>query len=378
MNGGKYSLVLCGVIAMLAAPAKSQDEEIRLQRALDQPVNLEVADAPIDEVFQRLQKATGVKFVIDPDTMDFLPYGNQTRLAVTLKSVVLRKALTPMLAPQALQWEVDGQVVRIRPTEALYRLCRRATYEELTTLGQLHSQKLLPTDRAEAVVQQLRRLPGQEKLELFFHVKGDSEEVYRRAERALPGTGAEWLNVLCHGQDWTWTLRENKIVIMDKAMQLQSQLAQSLSLRYQNAPLIDVLLDLARQGRFKLSLQPGVMNTLPSSMAENFNLTMAEATIYEALEVISGATGLEFIHRGEGIHVEASEALKQQVAAVRDRRSGRPRFFVRMTLPGPNGTQIEVFMRPEELPEDILKEIEKAKDTFIAEIRGEVEIQPEE
>ena len=115
------------------------------------------------------------------------------------------------------------------------------------------------------------------------------------------------------------------------------------------------------------------MGFLPRETRESFNLRMADASIAEALEVISGATGLQFVRTPEGaIRVEASETLKNDAEAIAERGRTRSRFFVRMTLPGPHGTQIEVFMRPEELPDDILEQIEKAKAKFIADLRGEV------
>jgi len=360
------------LLAVAARPARAQSDGADLQVALDKPVNIEIDDAPITEIFSRLQEATGVKFKIDPDTLECLPYGRRTRVQVKLKNVTLRKALTPMLASQALQWEIDGRSVRIRPGEALYRMCCRATFEEWTILGKLHTVKLRPTREGGDVVAQLRAATSRPKLRLFFHVETDRQAARDRAERVLPGTGAEWLNAICHGRGWTWFVRGDDIVILKKVMQIERQLQRKVSLRYQSSPLATVLLDLARKARVKLMMDPGVMNYLPSNTRQVFTLITVDAPIAQALQVISGQTGLEFITTQEGIHVAASDGLRNEVAAAGQRFRKRPRFFVRMSLAGPGGTNIEVFMRPEELPKDVLKLIEKRKDQLIEKLMDEL------
>lgn len=369
----KYLMTAVTLIALAAGSAWAQADSVTLQRALDRPVSMTVADAPIGKVFETLGKISGIRFVIDPDSFACLPYGDQTRLAVTLERVTLRKALTPILSPQALQWEIEGETIRIRPSEALYRMCRRATFEELTLLGKLYTVKLAPTAEGGKVIDQMRKATGVKGLKFLFHVKADPAEAQARADRVLPGTASAWLDMLCHGKGWVWCLSGENIVIVDKLTQVRKQLSQQVTLRYQSTALVDVLLDLARKGRLKLELAPGVMQLLPANTRENFNLIMADASIAQALEVIGGATGLEFIETTEGIRVQASDMLKSRVQAVE--KKPRARFFVRMTLPGPHGVDMEVFMRPEELPDDILAEIQKAKERFIAEIRGEIAVE---
>ena len=354
---------------MWAAPAGAQQQGVSVQQALDKPVELDVADAPIGEVFDELQASTGVNFIIDEDTLEYLPYGDQTRLAVTLRHVTLRKALSPMLAPQALQWEIEDNAIRIRPSEPLYRIGRRATFEELTTLGHLLTDRL-QAPNGRPVIDQIRAATGNDKLRLFFHVEADETAATTRAARALPGPAADWLETLVHGQGWTWYLWGDDIVIVDRAMQVQRQLEKQVSLRYENTSLVTVLLDLARKARVKLTLMPGVMNLLPESTRESFNLMVAEASIAQALEVISGATGLVFTQDAEGIRVEACDTLLE-TAEGPGRQRGRSRYFVCIVLPDIGGQEMQLFMRPEELPEDVQKMIEQSKDEYFKKLMGE-------
>lgn len=351
----------------MAVNAFAQSSAISLQQSLDRPVSLDVNDAPIAEVFRKLTGATGVVFVIDPETADYLPYGDQTRLAVTLRNVTLRNALSPMLAPQALTWEIDGDRIRIRPSEPLYRLARRATFDELSLLGKLLSEKLPMVPEGESVMAAVREKTGQPDLKIFFEGDG-ADEALEKARMVLPASPAEWLDMVCRGQGWTWYLEETRILVLPKARQIQRQLELQVSLKYQNRRLVDVLLDLARKGRVKLMLDPGVMNLLPVTTRENFNLMMSDATLAQALEVISGATGLEFTVTDEGLHVDAGPTMQKTMLPD---SSGRTPYFVLMTIDGPNGETLQVFMRPEELPQDVQEKIETAKRQFIEKIRGD-------
>ncbi len=368
-------LALVGVLTTLPHPLEAATDSVDLQRALDKPIDLEVSDAPIADLLDRIERAAGVKIVLEGDAVDALPYGAQTRLAVTLKNVTLRSALTPLLGAQALQWEIEGDAIHVRPTEGLYRLSRRATFAELSTLGAIYSQTLQSTRKGGAVMEQLRKVSGNDKLRLLFHAETDPNTAHRRAERALPGTPASYLDMLTHGTKWTWVLRGNDIVVIDRVSQIERQLKKKVSLRYQNMPLVSILLDLVRKGRVKLTLAPGVLNYLGPNTHQNFSLMMADASIAQALQVIRGATGLEFVRTPDGLRVEASEQLKSETQAKPTRGRQRARFFVRMTIPGPEGSQIEVFLRPEELPQDVLERIEKEKERFIRRLRADAELE---
>jgi len=366
-------LLICTpvVLAIAAMPAMAQRDSTELQKALDKPITLKIADAPIGDVFERISKASGVKLVIDADTFACLPYGRQTRLSVTLANATLRKRLGALLAGAALQWEIRGNEVHIRPSEALRRMCRRATYDELKVLAVIHSHEHKPAAKAGPVINQLRKATGNSQLKVNFHVKADEKAAIARADRALPATAAAWLDMLCHGRGWTWYLWGDDIIIMDKVRQVQRQLQKQVSLRCQNADLVTVLQDLAGKGKLMLEMAPGVLRYLPDQTRTNFNLVMADASIAQALQVISGATGLKFTPTAAGVRVEASEMLLKR-ARPTTRRARRAPFFVKLTLPLKDGSTVEVFMRADELPDEVVKAIEAKRKKFIAEMREAV------
>lgn len=365
-------VVKCALVAAAAmgalplAPLAGAPASGNLQLALDRPIDLAVADAPITQVFQRLTETTGVKFLVGLDVYACLPYGDQTRLAVRLKNITLRKALSPMLAPQAMEWIIEGDAVRILPTPALMRMNRRATYDELRVLGRVHSARIDLPDKSGGVLEQLRKATENKDLSLFFHVKvADKDALFARADRVLPGTGAAWLDMLCQGQGWTWYLWGDDIMIVDSKEQIGRQLQRQVSLRYEGADLVSVLLDLARKAQVKLNMDPGIMDLVPVETRRNFNLVMSDATIAQALEVISGATGLTFIRDPDGLRVEPSDRLKQKTDSAADTTAKRPSFIIKKAILMPDGSTCELLVRPEDLPPDVQEAIKAERAKFV-------------
>jgi len=365
---------LAGLTLWGAAPAAAQGGS-DIQQNLDKSVNVTITDQPIREVFERLEDATGAKFTIDADTFERLPYGEQTRLRVTLKNITLRNALSPMLAPQALQWAVDANTIRISPSEALYRMCRRATYEELQLLGRLNAGKLdAPTgtdaEKRKAVLEQLQKLTEAPELNIDLRVKDEDKinAAYTRGYHALPGTPAAFLDALS-GSEMTWYLNGQSIVVLSRQDQVERQLQQHVTLKYQNEKLSDVLLDLARKARVQLTIEPGVMQLLPAEQRSNFSIAMSDATIAQALEVISGSTGLKFTHIESGLAVEAG-----RLATATTGPAQRPRspWMLQMDLDIGEGKTVRVMMRAEELPDDLREAIEAKKNVYVQDLRSKL------
>jgi len=368
------SLALSAVLSQAAG-------DVSLQQALDRPVTLQVTDATIQQVFDLIAASSGAKIEVHKDTFQSLPYGDQTRLSVKLANATLRRKLGPMLSGLALEWKIVADAVHIVPSEALYRIGRRATYDELSTLAAMQTAPLKPSEEGGPVLDQLCRATGAKDLEMRWQVIAadeDKQRAMRRAEKALPGTGAAWLEMLCHGQGWTWYLWGDDILIVDRQTQLRRQLNTLVSLRYQNAELVNVLHDLARQARVMLLLEPGVIKRLPSETRTNFNLIMADASVAQALEVISGATGLQFVTTDDGLRVSAGPLLRGENEPTSAPARNRAPFFVKFSVPSPEGRTVEVFMRGDELPEDLQRAILAEKEQLIVDLRKSLKVRPVE
>jgi hypothetical protein len=331
-------------------------------------------------VFDRLEKEVGVEITLDDDAIEFLPYGEQTRLKVTLKNIKLSKALGRVLSQQGLTWQREGDAIRILPTGALYRLGRRTSFDELRLLGAVHATRIGAETPPDEVRKALASAAGLEEVSLEFRVSphrlknglaAAKTDALKRAGMALPGTGADWLEMLCHGMDWTWYCRGEEIVILDKAAQVERQLQKQVSVKYRKAKLQDVLFELAGKARVELRMSPGVMRHVPEGIKDSLNLIMEEATVSQALQALSGATGLKFTPTAKGLKVEASEAIKADGDGEERRRRERPPFFVRLSMPLKDGTNVDVFMRPDDMPEEVVQYILKRKADMVRSLEEE-------
>lgn len=371
MTGWKLGLPAAGAVALAAAALPAKADAVALQKALDKAVDFSATDKPITVVFASLSKQTGVKFVIEDDTLEHLPYADQTRLDVKISGVKLREALSRMLAHQGLDWKIADDEVRIVPSEPLYRIGRRAGYDELRTLGKLLTAEIDAVETPAEAIEKLRAATGNENLDVRFRVATKRREALARAAEALPGTGNQWLDALCRDEGWTWYLSGDELVVLRDKDQVGRQLETRVSLRYQNTKLVEALLDLAGKARVKLAIEPGVLSLLPVQQRSNFSLIMSEASVGQALEVIGGATGLKFTVTGKGVRVAASDVLKARPVSASPRRE-RPSFFVKLSLPMRNGQSVEVFLRPDDLPTDLADAIEARKDRIIKRLRKEL------
>lgn len=375
----KRTLLLSACVLALTAWAPAADE-VAVQRALDKTVNIDLTDQAIGDVFDKITAAAGVPIEIDPLTLQRLPYGRQSRLNVKLKNVTLREGLSQLLARQGLTWRIDEGTVRVLPTEALARMGRRATYQELRLLGVLYAETLQSVDDAgPAAMQIARRLAGREAdanavgpLRLVPPAGAEDllDSLKVIAARRLPASGAEWLDALTATRDWTWYPWGEEIRLLPKRRQMQRQLQTQVSVDYREADLSAALLDLAGRARVPLRMRPGVLDALPAEARENFSLLVSEASVAQVLEIISGHTGLAFTVTDEGLLVDASEAMEAD--AERGRRRQRAEFFLMLPIQLPDGSEADMFLRSADLPEPLREAIKASRDRRIAELLTEL------
>ncbi len=372
-------MVLAGLMLVATASLQAQPSEGMIQKHLDTPVTIDVKNRPIVEVFWKLTQQSKLRFRVHEDTLAALPYGEQTHMDLHVAGATLREALPQILRPHGLDWRLENGTIQIVPHESLYRMNRRATFEEIQLLGRLLTANLsVPAEDVEPV-SLLREVCNDEDLTLVLPdgLLGEGLAVARRrADQVLPGSPTDWLDMLC-GETYTWYLSGDRLTVLSHDDQVRRQLQRRISLRYENARLVTVLLDLARAGNVKLSLSPGALTALPADTRGDFTLMIEDASIAQALEVISGATGLEFSVTAEGIEARPALTLttgslspqasvRQQEPAQQRRRAG---LILQTSFIGSDGQVRELLVPMFDLPEDVQDEIERRQAKAIAEMQ---------
>jgi len=370
----RVAVTMVLTMALGAGGLRAQEGQGTLMRALDEPLSLTIEDTPIPQALERVAETTGLSIHLGDDVLALLPHGEETRVRITARNVKLSKALTAMLSPMCLQWRAEGRQVVVTASSPLRRIGRRPTFTEVEILARLRMARL---DRGSSAVEQMRKLTGIEDLELIWHQVEPPEraKAMAAADRRIPCTGEEYLDRLCHGRDLTWYVWGTDVVVVSTQVQAARQLRRIITVEYRNRPLDQVIFDLARKADLHLKMDPGVMGVVAGETRQDFTLLMDRATIGEAFEAISGATGLLFTTEGLALRVGAAEGVPTQPAPRRQRSA----FVVSMVIATPDGQQFRVMFRPDDLPPQLVEQITAKKAELIQRLWDQfgVEVEPE-
>jgi len=317
-----------------------------IEQALDGKTNLAIQRKPITRAFELISQHTGLKIVVPPSTLQLLPYGPETVVTVTIRDVSLRDGLARMLRPIGMTLVVRNEHIEILPTPPLRRLGRRPSRDELERLEQLHTTAWKPSVA--------------NSLPLQFQVPepaGARPALLAAAAKVGAGSAGEVLEVATRTLGWTWFPSGEQIVVLTFAQQTERQLDRHVAGRYVKQPVGKILTDLARQADMTISFEPGVMALLPTEARENFSLLAEGVTMTEALNQITGATGLTYAVEVDGLHVYASPQLRKAPAPT----PADPVVANILVPLGDDGTLVEIPIRRSELTPELRTFIEARK-----------------
>lgn len=324
--------LLCGVAV---PPVFAQGLRDLVEAALDQRITqrVEISERPVRDALLELEKLTGLHFVLDDAAVEWLPYGEQTRLSLALDNVSVRQALSRIFDGLGLRLRVDGNDVVVEPGPVLDRLGRRLTLDEVTLLQHLAAQpwSALPVE-LRAVEFRLPPTP-------------DPRAAFDRALAAAPAAAAlAQLEAATAGLGWLWVPSGSTIVIYSRSEDIQQRLDRPLDLSYRRRALDELLLDLGRRIDVTIHFQPGALQRV-AARERYVDLVLRQTTMRQILELLVGRTGLWYEVVEDGIVVGA--AGKDEAA----RPSGEARVAAILRVPvGTDGTTIDFLIREDELP----------------------------
>ena len=313
----------------LVSIASAQNLSALMNEALDKQVKLDLA-GPLPKAMQKIADETGVRIEAQRAVWELLPWGEQTNLTARIENQTLREALAGITQKLGLTFELKDQYVELQPVPALRRLGRRATVAELKALDVLASTKAglnseRPTvkqlvDAIDAKLQAIDTdLTNNKKPALGLAVE------YRMADNVIQdqvifvsrsATIAEALESLATNTRATWYPWGKSIVILSKEEQIRNQLAKTLTTRYSGVDISQVLTELSQAAGVEFSIQPGAVQQIPPDFRK-INLLLDNASVKQALESISGFTGLGYVVNEKGVYLW-NQSASQPAAGARD------------------------------------------------------------
>lgn len=351
----RSTLLACLLIALVCRPTSAaQDSSALINEALDKVVSLDM-DGVLPQVMKKITDQTAVPIEIPQKVYDLLPWGEETNIRATIKNQTLRQALSAITHKLGLTWEVGPQAVRLKPRAALDRLGRRATVQELQLLDILSATPLgdaPPSVSAQKLVQMVD--------DRLKQVAPSYSVEFRPGEKVKPGqpvnvprnaTLGDALKELTRQTDATWYPWGQNVVVVPKEDQVLRQLDKTITRRYSGVDIAQVLTELSEAAGVEFSLEPGALQRVPPEFRK-VTLLLDNAKVRQALEDIRGVTGLDYTIKPGGVYLwnqnspTTAQALPPGGAIVAE---------IRMS----DGMQI--FLRHDDLPPDILEFIEHKK-----------------
>lgn len=343
-------------------PAALRANEQLMQQALDQTSQISFSDITLEEAAAQISQRLGVPIELDPAAVAQLPHGHATRLAIRMEGISWREALTELLKPLALEFQAGRDRIYVVGSEELMRQPRRTTIAELDALVKLKQTRIVAGEMD--FFDQLEQLGGTKfAMEIDGQMQSDLPRVMiKRLSNGMPVSAARLLDL--YGKDrfknqpFTWYLKQTEsgdiqIVMLEPKDLVTLKLQRRVSAEYHRDNVARILNDLAAQASVAITYEPACLAMLDEDVRENCSLVLRSGTVQRALEALAGATGLEYSIDAEGIHIAASENLKEM--ALAKKTSFAPNYsptVCTITAPLP-GTNMESFilLRQNELEE---------------------------
>lgn len=373
----RAATALVAVAAMwggLSARGADSDAEVALQRALDQPLTLNLPPQPISEAFKQIAATAKIPLQVDPACYELLPYGETTRVKIDFNQSNMRESLDVLLMPLGLQTVISGNVLLVRPSSPLKHVGHRADLEELMLLKELWtSADVKLPEKGPFVLPDAIRAAMEGRKEMLVVMPPSEagpapDKALEQVAKQLPMTAYRALELYCQITGGVWFVEAGplaggstggKVVIMTQRQWIDRQLERPIQLSRTNEPLEVVVADLAHASGIRFVPEPGLYQAVPVVSLRSDN-----GTVRQTLEALQGATRIAFDVREDSIRLYMAPG------------PGNPprsdTIIGRISLPvGPNGTLMDVYIRESDLTgeqndlrkkriDEALKEMQKA------------------
>ena len=136
-------------VDVLLTPQQT-DAHHAIEKALDQPVELQFSDAPLVEILRFIAEQAGINMVIDAPGLEEEGVTTNTETTIHLKKVTLRSALRVLLNDLNLGWTIENEALTITSKTRLEGKLITQAYQVMKLAG--------PENSKEQKEQQLERL----------------------------------------------------------------------------------------------------------------------------------------------------------------------------------------------------------------------------
>jgi hypothetical protein len=334
------------LMAMLTAClclAAGQESSALINKALDQKVTL-VVDKNLPQVLKDIEAKTDVPLRADPVIWDLLPWGQDTKITMTVENVPLKDALGLLARRLGLQAVLRDEYIEMQPTPALRRLPQRANATELNALNLLAS-KPLKLDTDHPTIRQLvtavdLKLADEKEIDLSIENNiGDAISLEQKIFVPRNATLMDALEALTKQTKATWYAWDKSIIVRTKEDLTREMLNKPLSISVgeRGIDVLQLLTEISARTGVPFEYQPGVIQAIPTD-SRIVHAAIENAPARRILEGIAAEKGLAYTIQDDKVYISSPASLPG-----RDRLLG----FIRTDI------GIDIAVRDSDVPPDL-------------------------
>lgn len=346
--------ILAGQSLSFAQHAEPPQTAALINEQLDKPIDIELQNTPLPEALRIIEDRTGVPVRPDRSVYDILPYGRRTPVSIRASGVSLRAVIVEVSTRLGLSMSVEPEAVGLRPRAILQRLGRRATPTELALIDVLSRTRLKVQGTTLSVDDLIRGIDqglldhdqqlqaaNQPAAGFVVEFRGPPESRAQSVSIRRNPTLLEVIDVIDAGTPLTAYPWESTVVFLSKKSLIEERLRRPLDLPYLDADIAQVLLDLSNQTNVKFVIEPAALQRVPAAY-RTIKLSVNDAPAWQLMEALSGATGLKFDVRDDGVYVS---------------HDGPTNSGGRVVATYSIGDGISILIREDDLPPELLEKI---------------------
>lgn len=376
-------MIVVAVVLLGVCTGGAYADRVALQDVLRKPLDVELSDVTISQALEQIGVKAGVQFVLSDEAIWKLPYGEATRLSVTLKGP-LAESMTEMLNAFFMRYAVGEEEVTIYPRRELEHILGRPTTEQLGLLKKMYTMvfAVRGSDPGAVLKGMISKALGQPVVILPLERYSDLSEVLRvlgeglADDQPLPEMAlAQMLNSLgdqwyIAGPDFAGGVVEIRVV--DELGFQVAKLDQVVDISFKDEIAEEVIRRLA----IWTGLELVVDKQDPSWLDEPISVAMQNIKLSQALiSTVASVDGTAYIDYGSGqIRVKGPLHSKapRSVAAKTPARGGRmldELYVGKISIPMDGGKYYIEFMLRES---DLTDELKRLRAERIKEILSSV------
>ena len=401
-------IVVAAIISMCLFADHARANKQQLQEKLSKDIGIRLSDVTISNALESIGQKAGIKIVLSDEAVWKLPYGEATRLSVSL-SGPLADSLTEMLNAFFMRYAVGEYEVTIYPRPELEHILGRPSTRQLELLKSIYTKtiRIYYLDQVQKTVNEaideqvlispievqsqlddfLRQLVGKEK-----HIR--TETVIRqgrpvRVERVretepnetepteyiLPtpvtlvqllnqvdtGSGPEYTRWYISGMDFPGQTPEIHVVGQDEFRSLR--LKQKIDVSYKDQRLDEIFQDLANRAGVPLVVVTG------SQLHEHsLSASMQNIEIHQAVRNIAEMAGVECeIRESIVLRLRNPDLTKSRTVSKDNDKITTEGYVGKISIPMDGGKYYLEFMLRES---DLTKELKKLRAEKMKQVLG--------